>query len=110
MSKFGIKILKMMLIILTSIAIILVSINFIMFEKFETDIKDSATQCVIKLNNSIDSNNLEKIISEKSNDSEEYKQVLNSMISAKSESIARNYYVLIRTEWQRSKIFIRCFS
>lgn len=106
MSKFGIKILKMMLIILTSIAIILVSVNFIMFEKFETDIKDSATQCVIKLNNSIDSNDLEKIINGKSKDSEEYKNVLNSMVSSKSESIARNFYILIRTDGKEAKFLL----
>lgn len=106
MSKFGIKILKMMLIILTSIAIILVSVNFIMFEKFETDIKDSATQCVINLSNSIDSNSIEKITKEKSKDSEEYKNVLNSMISSKSESIARNFYILIRTDGKEAKFLL----
>jgi methyl-accepting chemotaxis protein len=96
----------MMLIILTSIAIILVSVNFIMFEKFETDIKDSATQCVIKLNDSIDANDLEKIIKEKSKDSEEYKRVLNSMVSAKSESIARNFYILIKTDGKEAKFLL----
>lgn len=106
MSKFGIKILRMMLIILTSIAIILISVNFIMFEKFETDIKDSATQCVINLSNSIDSNSIEKISKEKSNDSEEYKSILNSMISSKSESIARNFYILIRTEGKEAKFLL----
>ncbi|NRX22888.1 hypothetical protein DFM90_003925 [Clostridium beijerinckii] len=35
MSKFGKKILGMMLVILSSIAIILVSVNLIMFEKFK---------------------------------------------------------------------------
>lgn len=106
MSKFGIKILKMMLLILISIAIILISVNFFMFEKFETDIKDSATQCVIKLNSSIDSNDLEKIIKEKSKDSEEYKSVLNSMVSAKSESIARNFYILIKTDGKDAKFLL----
>jgi methyl-accepting chemotaxis protein len=106
MSKFGIKILKMMLIILSSIAIVLVSVNFFMFEKFETDIKASATKCVINLNNSIDLNEIQKIINEKSKDSEEYKNVLNSMTSAKSESIARNFYILIRTEGKEAKFLL----
>lgn len=98
MSKFGIKILKMMLVILSAIAIILISVNFIMFEKFETDIKDSAAQCIRNLNNSVSPDKIEKIIKDKSNESIEYQDTLNSMISAKSESIARNFYILIRTE------------
>ncbi|WP_160691449.1 methyl-accepting chemotaxis protein [Clostridium sp. C2-6-12] len=106
MGKFGFKILRMMLIILSSIAIILISVNFIMFEKFETDIKDSATQCVIKLDKAIDSKDIEKIVKEKSKDSEEYKRVINSMVSAKSESIARNFYILIRTEGKEAKFLL----
>lgn len=103
MSKFGIKILKMMLGILLAIAIILVSINFIMFEKFESDIKDSATQCVMELNNSINTDKIEKIIKDKSKESTEYQDTLNSMISAKSKSVVRNLYILIRTEGNEGK-------
>ena len=106
MSKFGIKILKMMLAILLSISVILVSVNLIMFEKFETDIKDSATKCVIELNNSIDADKIGKIIKDKSKDSEEYQDTLNSMTLAKSESIARNFYVLIKTQGKEAKFLL----
>ena len=106
MSKFGIKILKMMLAILLSISVILVSVNLIMFEKFETDIKDSVTKCAIELNKSIDADKIGKIIKDKSKDSVEYQDTLNSMISAKSESIARNFYVLIKTQGNEAKFLL----
>ena len=106
MSKFGIKILKMMLVIILSIAVILILVNVIMFEKFETDIKDSAVKCASELSDSIDADKIEKIIKDQSKDSEEYKDTLNSMVSAKSESIARNFYVLIKTQGKEAKFLL----
>jgi methyl-accepting chemotaxis protein len=106
MSKFGMKILKMMLSILLSISVILVSVNLIMFEKFETKMKDSVTKCAIELNKSIDADKISKIIKDKSKDSVEYQDTLDSMILAKSESIARNFYVLIKTQEKEAKFLL----
>lgn len=100
------KILKMMLAILLSVFVILISVNLIMFEKFETDIKDSASKCVLELNNSINADKISEIIKDKSKDSKEYKDTLNSMILAKSESIAKNFYVLIKTQEKEAKFLL----
>ncbi|MCE5221258.1 MAG: methyl-accepting chemotaxis protein [Clostridium sp.] len=106
MSKFGTKILKMMLTILFAMAIILVSVNFIMFDKFEKELKETATQCVSELNSCIDGNKLEKVIKDKSEDSVEYQDILSSMSSAKSKSVARNFYTLLKVQDTQAKFLV----
>lgn len=106
MSKFGTKILKIMLVILLFMAIILVSVNFIIFEKFKNELKETVTQCITELNNSIDGDKLEKVIEDTSEDSVEYKDILSSMSSAKSKSVARNFYTLLRVQGTEAKFLV----
>ena len=106
MSKFGKKILGMMLVILSSIAIILVSVNLIMFEKFKKELRQTVTQCISDLTVSIDGDKLEKLIKEQSDDSVEYQDVLKSMSLAKSKSVARNFYTLERVQGTQAKFLV----
>ncbi len=106
MSKFGKKILGMMLVILSSIAIILVSVNLIMFEKFKKELRQTVTQCISDLTVSIDGDKLEKLIKEQSDDSVEYQDVLKSMSLAKSKSVARNFYTLERVQGSQAKFLV----
>ena len=106
MSKFGAKILKMMLVILSFMAIILVSVNFIMFQKFEKELKETANQCILELTNSIDGNKLEKVEKDKSKDIVEYQEILSSMSLAKSKSVARNFYTLLKVNDTNSEFLV----
>jgi len=106
MSKFGAKILKMMLVILSFMAIILVSVNFIMFQKFEKELKETANQCILELTNSIDGNKLEKVEKDKSKDIVEYQEILSSMSLAKSKSAARNFYTLLKVDDTKSEFLV----
>lgn len=106
MSKFGTKILRMMFVILSFIAIILVSVNFIMFERFKKELRETVNQCISELTVSIDGDKLEKIIKEQSNNSVEYKDILNSMSSAKSKSVARNFYTVERVQGTEAKFLV----
>lgn len=106
MSKFGTKILRMMLVILLFIAIILVSVNFIMFERFKKELRETVNQCISELTVSIDGNKLEKIIKDQSDNSVEYQDILNSMSSAKSKSVARNFYTVERVQGTEAKFLV----
>lgn len=103
MGRFGAKILKMGLFILGLMAFILLSVNVIMFNKFSNDLKNSVNQCVIQLKEAIDGDKLDKVIQTNSKDIPEYQQVLNSMSTAKSKSVARNFYTLVKTDDNNGK-------
>ncbi len=103
MGRFGAKILKMGLFILGLMAFILLSVNVIMFNKFSNDLKSSVNQCVIQLKEAIDGDKLDKVIQTNSKDIPEYQQVLNSMSTAKSKSVARNFYTLVKTDDNNGK-------
>jgi len=106
MSKFGKKILKMMLLVLSSMTIILVTVNAVMLENFEEELKETTIQCISELNNSIDGNKLEKVIKDKSEDSVEYEDIFNSMSLAKSKSVARNFYTLLKVQGKEAKFLV----
>lgn len=106
MSKLGVKILKMILLILGLMAAIFVSVNIILFEKFENDMKNTTSKCVSELINSIDGNKLEKVVIDESKDIIEYQDVLNSMSLAKSKSVARNFYTLLKVDNTNAKFLV----
>lgn len=106
MSKFGAKILKMVLGLLGAAALIFFVVNYIMFEKFENNLKNTVGKCIIELKGSIDESKLEKLINNKSKDSAEYKDILNSMSLAKSKSIARNFYVMIQVNSNKGEFLV----
>jgi hypothetical protein len=51
-------------------------------------------------------NKLEKVISSKSKDSAEYRDILNSMSLAKSKSVARNFYTLLKVNDTKANFLI----
>lgn len=106
MTKFGAKILKMILGILGVIAVTLLIVNFFMFEKVEENLKNTADKCILELKNSIDEDKLEKLVKNKSKDSIEYKDILNSMSLAKSKSIARNFYILLQVNGAKGEFLV----
>lgn len=106
MSKLGIKILLMAFAILGFMAVVLISINLIIFENFERDLKNTTNKCILQLKDSIDGNKLEKVAISKSKDSNEYRDILNSMSSAKSKSVARNFYTLLKVDDTKTKFLI----
>ena len=106
MSKFGKKILKLMLVILSCMTIVLVTMNLILFQKFKIELKDTAKNCIIDLAKSIDGNKLEKVIKDKSKENTEYKDIMNSMSLAKSKSNARNFYTLLKIQGEEAKFLV----
>lgn len=106
MSKLGVKILKMILLILGLMAAIFMSVNIILFEKFENDMKNTTNKCISELINSIDGNKLENIIINESEDIIEYQDVLNSMSLAKSKSVARNFYTLLKVDNTKAEFLV----
>lgn len=98
MSRFGAKILKMMMTILVIAAIILILVNVVIFRSFTNTLKVTTNKCVLELRKSIDVDKLDRLVEEKSKDSKEYKEIINSMSFAKSKSVARNFYVFIKAD------------
>lgn len=106
MSKFGAKILKMILVILGFMAVIFILVNYLMFQKFQSDLKNTTNKCVIELSKAIDGDKLEKVIKDNSKDSLEYEEILSSMSSAKSKSVARNFYTLLKADDTKGKFLV----
>lgn len=98
MSKLGVKIFLMIFLVLSLAAIIFATESFITMNSFEKKIKNSALECSTELMSAIDGDKLGIIVSEKSTDIQEYQDVLESMSQAKSKSVARNFYTLMKVD------------
>jgi Methyl-accepting chemotaxis protein len=77
-----------------------------MFERFKKELRETVNQCISELTVSIDGNKLEKIIKDQSDNSVEYQDILNSMSSAKSKSVARNFYTVERVQGTEAKFLV----
>ncbi|EKQ57648.1 MULTISPECIES: methyl-accepting chemotaxis protein [unclassified Clostridium] len=106
MGKLGVKMLRLVLLILGLMAAILIIANIIVFKKFQTDMKTTVNGSILELVNSVDGDKLEKVINEKSTDSSEYKDLLNSMSVAKSKSVARNFYTLLKVDDEKAVFLV----
>jgi methyl-accepting chemotaxis protein len=106
MNKFGAKILKMILVVLGLMTIVLISVNVIVFEKFENDMKNTVNKCIVELIGSIDGNKLEKVEKAGSKDNVEYEDLLSSMSLAKSKSVARNFYTLLKVDDNKTEFLV----
>ncbi|GKX65003.1 methyl-accepting chemotaxis protein [Inconstantimicrobium mannanitabidum] len=106
MNRFGAKVFKMIMATLSLMVIAILLVNYFMFVKFEKDLTNTASKCISELKNSIDGSKLEKVILDKSTGSEEYKELLASMESAKSKSAARNFYTLMKVNDTNSKFLV----
>ncbi|WP_406540876.1 hypothetical protein [Clostridium ljungdahlii] len=89
MSKLGTKILRLVCVVVGAIvAISLISCTVIL-KRAESQLRDKAKQSVTESISIIDKNKIEKIIKDKSNNSKEYGEVLNSMIVFKAKKISK---------------------
>jgi len=106
MSKIGVKILKMIGTISLISMILLLLLNVIVFKmlfaSLQTDAKDIAIEAV----NVIDGDKLERVIQNKSMDSDEYKEIEQSMISFKSDNNIRYFYTLAKDEDDSAYILV----
>ncbi|MGE5629035.1 MAG: methyl-accepting chemotaxis protein [Solirubrobacterales bacterium] len=103
MGRFGKKILSMGLMALGIMAIILILVNVLMFNKFNNNLKDSVNKCIVQLKGSVDGDKLDKVIQSNSKDIPEYQEIISTMSTAKSKSVARNFYTLVRTDDSNGK-------
>lgn len=106
MSKLGTKILKLVCVIVgTIVAISLISCAVIL-KRAESQLRDKAKQSVTESISIIDKNKIEKIIKDKSNNSKEYGEVLNSMIVFKAKKDIKNFYVYIKKDNKTAQFLI----
>lgn len=98
MSKIGVKILKMIGIISIISMTLLLLLNVIVFKMLFAKLQTDAENIAIEAVNVIDGDKLEKIIQDKSMDSEEYNELEQSMLKFKSDKNARYFYTLAQNE------------
>jgi methyl-accepting chemotaxis protein len=106
MSKIGVKILKTIVTIIVISMTLLILLNVIVFKmlfsNLQTDAKNIATEAV----SVIDGDKLEKVIQDQSMDSEEYKEIEQSMIRFKSDNNVNYFYTLAKGEGESSYIVV----
>lgn len=106
MSKLGTKILRLVCVVVGAIvAISLISCTVIL-KRAESQLRDKAKQSVTESISIIDKNKIEKIIKDKSNNSKEYGEVLNSMIVFKAKKDIKNFYVYIEKDNETAQFLI----
>ncbi|RMC92859.1 HAMP domain-containing protein [Clostridium autoethanogenum] len=106
MSKLGTKILRLVCVVVGAIvAISLISCTVIL-KRTESQLRDKAKQSVTESIRIIDKNKIEKIIKDKSNNSKEYGEVLNSMIVFKAKKDIKNFYVYIKKDNKTAQFLI----
>ena len=106
MSKIGIKILKMIGIISLVSMILLLLLNVIVFKMLFASLQTDAKNIAIEAVNVIDGDKLERVIQNKSMDSDEYKEIEQSMISFKSDNNIRYCYTLAKDEGDNAYILV----
>ena len=106
MSKFAAKLLKMSLMLLSFVVIVLLGANYLIFDKFQKELKTTTNNCIIELEQSINGDKLKNIIESKSKDNSDYEEVLDSMSRAKSKSVARNFYTLEKVNDNTTKFLV----
>lgn len=106
MSKIGVKILKTIVTIIVISMTLLILLNVIVFKmlfaNFQADAKNIATEAV----SVIDGDKLEKIIQDQSMDTDEYKEIEQSMIRFKSDNNIKYFYTLAKGEEEGAYIVV----
>ena len=106
MSKLGIKILKMIGVISLISMILLLLLNVIVFKMLFTNLQTDSKNIAIEAADVIDGDKLEKVMQNKSMDSDEYKEIEQSMIGFKSDNNVRYFYTLARGESDNAYILV----
>lgn len=96
MSKIGSKILKMVTIISLISMTLLLLLNIIVFKVLFSNLQTDAKNIAIEAVSAIDGDKLEKVIQNQSMDSDEYKEIEQSMIRFKSDNNISYFYTLAK--------------
>jgi methyl-accepting chemotaxis protein len=92
MGKLGMKIIKLVCLVLCIITMIL-SVSYVyVFNKEEEKIRATLKSCIEESIKSIDGDKLDKIIKSNSKDIPEYNEMLNSMLLYKAKNDIKNFY------------------
>ena len=92
MGKLGMKIIKLVCVVLLLITIIF-SIGYVyVFKNEEAKIRTSLKSCIVESVNSINGDKLDKIIKGNSEDVPEYTEILNTMLLFKAKNNITNFY------------------
>ncbi|AZV58118.1 methyl-accepting chemotaxis protein [Clostridium sp. AWRP] len=106
MSKLGTKILRLVCVVVGAIVAISLISSTVILKRAESQLRDKAKQSVTESISIIDKNRIEKIIKDKSNNSKEYGEVLNSMIVFKAKKDIKNFYVYIKKDNKTAQFLI----
>jgi methyl-accepting chemotaxis protein len=106
MSKIGLKILKMIGVISFISMTLLLLLNVIVFKILFQNLQTDAENIAIKAVNVIDGDKLEKVIENKSMESDEYKEIEQAMIGFKSDNNIRYFYTLAKDEDESAYILV----
>ncbi|OBR92433.1 MULTISPECIES: methyl-accepting chemotaxis protein [Clostridium] len=106
MSKLGVKILRLVCVVVGAIVAISLISSTIVLKRAESQLRDKAKQSITESVSIIDKNKIEKIIKDRSNNSKEYGEVLNSMIVFKAKKDIKNFYVYIKKDNKTAQFLI----
>ncbi|WP_186428826.1 methyl-accepting chemotaxis protein [Clostridium sp. BSD9I1] len=96
MNKLGVKILKVIGAISISSMIILIILNTVIFKMEFSRLQDDAKNSVIEATKNIDGDKLEKVISSKSMDIPEYKEIQDGLIRFKNDKDIKYAYTMAK--------------
>lgn len=95
MNKIGFKIMKIVLVITLIFMIVLELSNILIFKSMFSKLQEDVLNVVVESVNFIDGDKLEKVIQSKSMDSEEYKEIQQSMSMFKSDYDIKYFYTMV---------------
>ncbi|MBE6066449.1 MAG: methyl-accepting chemotaxis protein [Clostridium lundense] len=98
MNKLGVKILKVIGAISISSMIVLIILNAVIFKMEFSKLQDDAKNSVIEAAKNIDGDKLEKVISSKSMDIPEYKEIQDALIRFKNDEDIKYVYTMAKGE------------
>lgn len=106
MNKLGIKVLKMVGIISLVSMVVLVLSNILIFRSMFSKLQEDAKSTVSESISSIDGDKLQKVISSKSMDSMEYKEIQQSMMKFKNDKDAKYFYTMVKGEDNKAYMIV----
>lgn len=98
MSRLGLKILRLVSIVVGIVILISFVSYGIIFKNVEMKLKDGAKASIVESINAVDKDKIERVLKDNSNKSKEYKEVLNSMTVFKAKKDIKNFYIYIKKD------------
>ena len=106
MNKLGTKIIAIVLSISITSMVVLTLSNFLIFNSMFSDLQADARNIAAESISSIDGDKLEKVISNKSMDSAEYKELQYSMMEFKNDKDIKYFYTLAKKDEDTAYIVV----